>query len=178
MLLVQAQAYRAQYGFCSIHLLPANLYGPGDDFDPRRSHVIPALIRKCMDAVEAGASEIEVWGSGAASREFLYVGDCARAVVDATERYHGAEPVNIGTGCEVTIRELAETIARHTGFRGTIRWDPSQPDGQPRRCLDVTRAWTEFGFRATVGFEEGLARTIQWYRARSARASSRAAAGS
>jgi GDP-L-fucose synthase len=163
MLLVQAQAYRAQYGFNTIYLLPVNLYGPRDTFDPRRSHVIPALIKKCVDALEQGAAQIEVWGSGEASREFLYVEDCARAIVLATEHYDGSEPVNIGSGREITIRELVRLIADLTGFRGEIVWDPTKPDGQPRRCLDVSRAQREFGFRATTDFEEGLSRTVQWY---------------
>ncbi len=164
MLLVQSQAYRQQYGFDSIYLLPVNLYGPRDNFDPASSHVIPALIKKCMDAVDDGAAEIEVWGSGMASREFLYVDDCAEAIVLATERYEGAEPVNLGAGREITIRELIETIAGLTGFRGTIHWDTSKPDGQPRRCLDVSRAAEAFGFRAQTSFESGLRRTIDWYR--------------
>lgn len=163
MLLVQAQAYRAQYGFNAIYLLPVNLYGPRDSFDPKRSHVIPALIKKCVDALECGASRIEAWGTGNASREFLYVADCARAIVLATERYDGSEPVNIGSGQEITIRDLAARIAGLTGFRGEIVWDPSKPDGQPRRCLDVSRAEREFGFRATTHFDEGLRRTIAWY---------------
>ncbi len=163
MLLVQAQAYRQQYGFNAIYLLPVNLYGPRDTFDPARSHVIPALIKKCVDAIEAGAPRLEVWGTGAASREFLFVEDCARAIVLAAARYDGADPVNLGAGREITIRDLAKLIARLTGFKGEIVWDPSKPDGQPRRCLDVSRAAREFGFRAEVDFEEGLRRTIDWY---------------
>jgi GDP-L-fucose synthase len=163
MLLVQAQAYRQQYGFNAIYLLPVNLYGPRDTFDPARSHVIPALIKKCVDAIENGASWIEVWGTGSASREFLYVEDCARAIVLAMRHYNGAEPVNLGVGREITIRDLITLIARLTGFRGKIIWDPSKPDGQPRRCLDVSRAEREFYFKATTDFDEGLQRTIQWY---------------
>jgi GDP-L-fucose synthase len=176
MLLVQAQAYREQYGFNAIYLLPVNLYGPGDSFDPSRSHVIPALIKKCVDAVEAGAPQIEVWGTGSASREFLYVEDCARSIVLATAHYDGAEPVNLGAGREISIRELVGLIARLTGFKGEIAWDPSKPDGQPRRCLDVSRAAREFGFTASVDFEEGLRRTIDWYLEVRARSASSAAA--
>jgi GDP-L-fucose synthase len=164
MLLVQAQAYRQQYGFNAIYLLPVNLYGPRDSFDPSRSHVIPALIKKCLDAVASRASRIEVWGTGAASREFLYVEDCARAVVLATKRYDKPEPVNLGAGREIKIRELVTLIARLTGFKGEIAWDSSKPDGQPRRCLEVTRAEREFGFSASTDFETGLKRTIEWYR--------------
>jgi GDP-L-fucose synthase len=165
MLLVQAQAYREQYGFNAIYLLPVNLYGPRDSFDPSKSHVIPALIKKCMDAVAARASRIEVWGTGAASREFLFVEDCARAIVLATENYDKPDPVNLGAGREITIRELVTLIAKLTGFKGEIAWDASKPDGQPRRCLDVSRAEREFNFRATTDFETGLKRTIEWYRA-------------
>ena len=165
MLLVQAQAYRQQYGFNAIYLLPVNLYGPRDSFDPAKSHVIPALIKKCVDAIDQGAQQIEVWGSGAATREFLYVADCAEAIVLAAERFDGREPVNVGAGREIRIRELAERIADLTGFRGTIVWDASKPDGQPRRCLDVSRAEKEFGFRATTDFVAGLRETIRWYRA-------------
>ena len=163
MLLVQAQAYRQQYGFNAIYLLPVNLYGPRDTFDPARSHVIPALIKKCVDAIECGAPRIEVWGTGSASREFLYVEDCARAIVLAASHYNGEEPVNLGAGREITIRDLAGLIARLTGFKGQIVWDPTKPDGQPRRCLDVSRAEREFNFRAATDFEEGLRRTVQWY---------------
>jgi GDP-L-fucose synthase len=163
MLLVQAQAYRHQYGFNAIYLLPVNLYGPGDSLDPANSHVIPALIKKCVDATEDGAESIEVWGTGRASREFLYVADCARAIVLATERYNKQDPVNIGVGSEITIRDLTALIAELTGFKGAIVWDPTKPDGQPRRCLDVSRAEREFGFRATTDFVEGLRRTIEWY---------------
>lgn len=163
MLLVQAQAYREQYGFNAIYLLPVNLYGPGDTFDPARSHVIPAIIKKCADAVETGAPRIDVWGTGSASREFLYVEDCARAIVLAASSYDRPEPVNLGAGREITIRDLVALIARLTGFKGEVVWDPSKPDGQPRRCLDVSRAAREFGFTASVDFEEGLRRTIDWY---------------
>jgi GDP-L-fucose synthase len=164
MLLVQAQAYRQQYGFNAVYLLPVNLYGPRDAFDPARSHVIPALIKKCVDAVENGARVIEVWGTGSASREFLYVGDCARAILLAAQQYNKADPVNIGSGREITIRELASLIADLTGFKGEISWDSSKPDGQPRRCLDVSRAKSEFGFHAKTEFVEGLRTTIDWYR--------------
>ena len=164
MLLVQAQAYRQQYGFASIFLLPVNLYGPRDSFDPAKSHVIPALIKKCVDAVDSGSSRIEVWGTGAASREFLYVEDCARAIVLAAEKYDGAEPVNIGAGHEITIRELVSLVAELSGFRGDIVWDRTKPDGQPRRFLDVSRAEREFGFRATTDFVTGLRKTIEHYR--------------
>lgn len=164
MLLVQAQAYRQQYGFHSIYLLPANLYGPGDSFDPASSHVIPALIGKCLDAQRAGAREIVVWGDGSPTREFLFVEDAARGIVLATERYDGPEPVNLGSGIEISIRALVELIAKHTGFSGRITWDVSKPKGQPRRYLDTSRAEREFGFRATTPFEEGLRRTIEWYR--------------
>jgi GDP-L-fucose synthase len=163
MLLVQAQAYRQQYGFRSIYLLPVNLYGPRDNFDPDSSHVIPALIRKCRAAVARGDGAVEVWGTGRASREFLYVEDCAEAVVLAAERYEGAEPVNVGSGEEITIADLARLIARLTGFGGAIRWDASKPDGQPRRRLDVSRAERELGFRAHTSLEEGLRRTVEWF---------------
>ena len=165
MLLVQGQAYRQEYGFNAIHLLPVNLYGPHDNFDPRTSHVIPALIRKCVDAVEAGAPEVVCWGTGNATREFLFVEDCARAIVLATERYDDPEPVNIGAGFEIGIRDLAELIAEQTGFRGRLVFDRSKPDGQPRRMLDVSRAEKRFGFKATTDFRAGLRRTIDWYRA-------------
>jgi GDP-L-fucose synthase len=164
MLLVQAQAYRQQYGFNAIYLLPVNLYGPRDSFDPARSHVIPALIKKCVEAVEYGARTIEVWGSGSASREFLYVSDCARAIVLAAQHYNKADPVNLGSGREITIRDLTTLIAELTGFKGEIAWDSSKPDGQPRRCLDVSRAECEFGFRARTDFVDGLRTTINWYR--------------
>jgi len=163
MLLVQLQAYRQQYGFNGIYLLPVNLYGPGDNFKPESSHVIPALIKKCVDAVRDGEKQIVIWGTGSASREFLYVEDAAEGIVLAGETYDGYAPVNLGTGMEITIRELVEIIAELTGFDGQIQWDTTKPDGQPRRCLDVTRAEKEFGFKAKVGFREGLRRTINWY---------------
>lgn len=163
MLLVQAQAYRQQYGFNAIYLIPVNLYGPGDNFDPRSSHVIPALIKKCVDARDRGDDHIEVWGTGAASREFLYVDDAAEGIVLAAERYDLEEPVNLGVGNEITIRDLVTLIARLTGFLGEIRWDTSKPDGQPRRALDTSRARAAFGFVAKTSFEEGLRRTIEWY---------------
>lgn len=166
MLLVQSQAYRRQYGFNSIFLLPVNLYGPGDNFDPASSHVIPALIKKCVDAVKTGAGTIECWGTGQVSREFLYVGDAAEAILLATERYNDSDPVNLGAGREIKIKDLAELIARLTGFSGEIRWDPSKPDGQPRRCLDVSKARSRFGFEARTPFEEGLRQTIDWYKNR------------
>jgi GDP-L-fucose synthase len=168
MLLVQAQAYRQQYRFNAIFLLPVNLYGPGDNFDPRSSHVIPALILKCLEAAERGESEIVCWGDGSATREFLYVEDCAEAIVRATERYDKPDPVNIGAGVEISIKSLVGLIARHTGFTGRIAWDTTKPNGQPRRCLDVSRAEREFGFRARTTFEDGLVRTIEWYRAKRA----------
>jgi GDP-L-fucose synthase len=164
VLLVQSQAYRAQYGMNAIHLLPVNLYGPHDNFNPASSHVIPALIRKSVEAVESAASEIVCWGTGSATREFLYVGDCAEAIVLATEQYDRPEPVNIGAGFEISIRDLAELIAKMTGFTGRLVFDRTKPDGQPRRSLDVTRARNAFGFSASTDFEEGLRRTIQWYR--------------
>jgi GDP-L-fucose synthase len=163
MLLVQSQAYRDQYGFNAIYLIPVNLYGPGDNFDPASSHVIPALIKKCIDAREAGDPAIECWGTGSASREFLYVDDAAEGIVLAAERYDGREPVNLGVGREITIRDLVELIVRLTGFKGEVRWDPSKPDGQPRRALDTSRARDGFGFTAGASFEEGLRRTIEWY---------------
>ena len=163
MLLVQGQAYRAQYGFNVIHLIPVNLYGPGDNFDPASSHVIPALIKKCVDARDGGDDHIEVWGTGSASREFLYVDDAADGIVLAAERYDGAEPVNLGVGNEITIRELVELIARLTAFDGEILWDASKPDGQPRRALDTERARNLFGFEAHTTFASGLRRTIAWY---------------
>jgi GDP-L-fucose synthase len=168
MLLVQSQAYRQQYGFNSVFLLPVNLYGPGDSFDPASSHVIPALIRKCVEAVDEGKPSIEVWGSGSASREFLYVADCAEAIVSAAERLESSEPVNVGSGVEIRIRDLVEMIARLIGFAGEIRWDASKPDGQPRRRLDVSRAKELFGFEAKTPFETGLRATIDWYRNRRA----------
>jgi GDP-L-fucose synthase len=164
MLLVQAQAYRQQYGFNAIYLLPVNLYGPRDSFDPASSHVIPALIRKCIEAVESGTPRIDVWGSGSASREFLYVADCARAISLAAQHFDGAEPVNVGVGREIAIRDLVSLIAELTGFSGDLDWDTSQPDGQPRRCLDVSRAAAHFGFRASTDLVDGLRQTIDWYR--------------
>ena len=163
MLLVQSQSYRDEYGFNSIFLLPVNLYGPGDNFDPESSHVIPALIRKCVEAKESGAGHIVCWGTGKVSREFLYAGDAAEGILLATEHYNSSEAVNIGAGFEITIKDLAEKIARLTGFTGKIRWDSSQPDGQPRRCLDVSRAKEYFGFEARMSFDEGLKATIDWY---------------
>jgi len=163
MLLVQSQSYRDEYGFNSIFLLPVNLYGPGDNFDPESSHVIPALIRKCAEARESGAGHIVCWGTGKVSREFLYAGDAAEGIMLAAEHYNSSEPVNIGAGFEITIKDLAEKIARLTGFTGEIRWDSSQPDGQPRRCLDVSRAKEYFGFEAKMSFDEGLKATIDWY---------------
>ncbi len=165
MMLVQSQAYRQQYGFNSIFLLPVNLYGPGDNFDPRSSHVIPALIKKCVDAKIRGENEIIVWGSGQATREFFYVEDAAEAIVLATERYNKSEPVNIGAGFEISIRDLVELIAELTGFKGSITWDATQPDGQPRRMLDTTKAFQEIGFRAATNFRDGLRETISWYEA-------------
>ena len=165
MLLVQLQAYREQYGMDGVFLLPVNLYGPRDNFDPYSSHVIPAIIRKCVDAKRSGAESITLWGTGSASREFLYVADAAEAIVLATERYDAPEPVNVGAGFEITIRDLAEKIARLTGFAGALAWDPTQPDGQPRRKLDTSRAKERFGFEATTGFDEGLRATIDWYEA-------------
>ncbi len=169
MLLVQAQAYRQQYGLNTIYLLPVNLYGPGDSFDPERSHVIPALIKKCFDAIHSGADRIDVWGTGAASREFLYVEDCARAIVLATRNYEKPEPINLGTGREISIRKLVELIGELCGFRGEIRWDSNKPDGQPRRCLDISKAEGEFGFRSQTDFREGLLKAIDWYRERCAK---------
>lgn len=174
MLLVQGQAYRQEYGFNSIYLLPVNLYGPGDNFDPESSHVIPALIKKCVEAVESGAKEIEVWGDGSASREFLYVDDAAEGIVLASERFDGPEPVNLGAGREISIKKLVGTIAGLCGFKGRLVWDSSKPNGQPRRCLDVSRAERLFGFRATTEFVDGLRQTIAWYR--STRSSQGAAA--
>ena len=164
MMLVQAQAYRAQYGFNAIYLLPVNLYGPGDNFDPASSHVIPALIKKVYDAKKENRDYIDVWGTGKASREFLYVEDAAEGIALATERYDGSEPVNLGAGKEITIKDLIETICRIMDFKGELRWDVSKPDGQPRRMLDTSRAEREFGFKAKTSFEEGLRKTIEWYR--------------
>ena len=163
MLLVQSQAYRDEYGFNSIFVLPVNLYGPKDNFDPASSHVIPALIKKCIDAIDSGTDYIECWGTGSASREFVYVEDAAEGILLATEHYSSPEPVNIGSGFEIKIKDLVEKIAKVTDFGGEIRWDSSKPNGQPRRCLDVTRAKKEFGFEAKTGFDEGLKATVEWY---------------
>ncbi|HEY7817853.1 MAG TPA: GDP-L-fucose synthase [Vicinamibacteria bacterium] len=164
MLLVQGQAYRAQYGFNAIHLLPVNLYGPGDNFDPASSHVIPALMRKCQDAIDTGASEILCWGDGSPTREFLFVEDCAEALVAATRLYDRSEPVNVGAGFEISIHDLALLVAELMGFQGQIRWDRTKPNGQPRRCLDVSRAKEAFGFEAKTDFRSGLEKTIRWFR--------------
>lgn len=164
-LLVQGQAYRQQYGLNAIYLLPVNLYGPRDHFDPKISHVIPALIKKFEDAKEAKAPFVEVWGTGKASREFLFVEDAARGIVDATEKYDGADPVNLGAGFEITMGDLAQLLKMLSGFEGELRFDPTKPDGQPRRCLDTSRAESLFGFKARVSFEDGLRKTIEWYRA-------------
>ena len=164
MLLVQSQAYRQQYGYNSIFLLPVNLYGPGDNFDPRSSHVIPALIRKCVDAVEGGDQRIEVWGDGTPTREFLYVDDAAEGILLAAERYDSSDPVNLGSGHEISITDLVHQIAKEVGFTGQIVFDPSKPNGQPRRQLDVRRAAERFGFRARTPFDQGLKKTVDWYR--------------
>lgn len=164
MLLVRAQAYRAQYGFNSIYLLPVNLYGPGDNFDPRSSHVIPALIKKIFDALDTDEDEIVVWGSGRATREFLYVVDAAEGILLAAERYNKPDPVNLGAGFEISIEDLVQLVVEHAGFDGRIVWDTSKPDGQPRRCLDTTKAEREFGFKAKTDFRKGLKSTIEWYR--------------
>ncbi|MHC4132439.1 MAG: GDP-L-fucose synthase family protein, partial [Planctomycetota bacterium] len=156
MLLVQSQAYRSEYGFNSIYLLPVNLYGPGDNFDPESSHVIPALIKKCVDAIESGEDYITCWGTGEVSREFIYAADAAEGILLATEHYNGPEPVNIGAGFEITIKDLAEKVVELTGFKGEIQWDSSKPDGQPRRCLDTSRAKEVFDFEARTPFNEGL----------------------
>jgi GDP-L-fucose synthase len=163
MLLVQSQAYREQYGYNSIFLLPVNLYGPGDNFDPDRSHVIPALIKKCVDTIQRGDRTIEVWGDGSPTREFLYVDDAAEGILLAAERYNDSLPVNLGSGYEISIKELVETIVQLTGFRGEIIWDVTKPNGQPRRKLDTSRAEAAFGFRASTDFPTGLARTVEWY---------------
>jgi len=163
-LLVMLQSYRQQYGLNGIYLLPVNLYGPGDNFDLQTSHVVPALIRKFVEASDRGDKQVTCWGTGSASREFFYVDDAARGITLAAQRYEGGEPVNLGAGFEITIKDLAEKIRELVGFEGEIVWDPSKPDGQPRRCLDVTRAKELFGFEAQVGFDEGLRRTIEWYR--------------
>ena len=164
MLLVQSQSYRQEYGFNSIFLLPVNLYGPGDNFNPASSHVIPALIKKCVDAIDDGDDYIECWGTGKASREFVYAADAAEGILLATEFYNGDEPVNIGSGFEITIKELVEKIVKLTGFKGRVKWDESKPDGQPKRRLDVSKAKKYFGFEAKTSFDEGLKATIDWYR--------------
>lgn len=169
MSLVQAQAYRRQYGFNAIYLLPVNLYGPGDNFDPESSHVIPALIKKCVDALEMGKNEIVAWGSGKPTREYLYVADCAKGIILATEKYNKPEPVNLGSSFEIAIKDLANLIARLTEYKGRINWDSTKPDGQPRRLFDSSRAKREFGFQADTDFEEGLIKTIEWYRAQRAK---------
>ncbi|MEW6006688.1 MAG: NAD-dependent epimerase/dehydratase family protein, partial [bacterium] len=163
MMLVQSQAYRKQYGFNSIFLLPVNLYGEGDNFSPKSSHVIPALIKKCIDAIENKGNEIVVWGTGNPTREFLYVEDCANGILLACEHYNKSEPVNMGSGMEISIKDLVALIAKLTGFKGEIIWDKTKPDGQPKRRLDTTKAEQEFGFKAEMDFEEGLKRTIEWY---------------
>jgi GDP-L-fucose synthase len=161
--MVMCQSYRQQYGLDAIYLLPVNLYGPGDNFDLHSSHVIPALIRKCVEARQRGDKKIDAWGTGSASREFLYVDDCARGLVTAMEQYESPEPVNLGSGREITIKALTELIARLSRFEGKIVWDPTKPDGQPRRCLDVTRAKETMGFVAETTLEDGLAKTIKWF---------------
>lgn len=166
MLLVQSQAYRQQYEFNSIFLLPVNLYGPWDNFDPESSHVVAATIKKCVDAVEEGKEEITVWGTGKATREFLYVEDAAEAIVLAAEKYNKSEPVNIGSGSETSIKDLVNLVAELTGFKGKIVWNPSKPDGQPRRCLDTSKAEREFGFKAKSSLEDGLRKTIKWHRSK------------
>jgi GDP-L-fucose synthase len=162
MLLVQSQAYRQQYGFNAIYLLPVNLYGPGDNFDPNTSHVIPALIKKSIEA-KKNNSVMEVWGTGTASREFLYVEDAAKAIVAATLKYNKAEPINIGSGTEITIKNLVNAINKIVGYKGKVSWDSTKPDGQPRRCLDTSKAFKEFGFKAKTEFNQGLKKTIEWY---------------
>ncbi|NQT30040.1 MAG: GDP-L-fucose synthase [Candidatus Saganbacteria bacterium] len=163
MLLVQSQAYRAQYGFNSIFLLPVNLYGPRDNFNPQSSHVIPALIKKCVEAKRKGDKKIVAWGTGKSSREFLYVEDAAEGILLAAEKYNKSEPVNLGAGFEIKIKELANLIVKTTGYKGEISWDTSKPDGQPRRCLDTNKAKKEFGFTSKTNFEEGLKKTVKWY---------------
>lgn len=165
MLLVQSQAYRKQYDFNSIFLMPVNLYGPGDNFDPASSHVIPALILKCFEAIEKNDKEIVVWGTGTPTREFLYVEDAARGIVLAAEKYNKSDPVNLGAGFEISIKELVDTIVKLTGFTGTIKWDASKPDGQPRRLLDTSKAEKEFDFKAKTSFADGLKKTVEWYKA-------------
>jgi GDP-L-fucose synthase len=163
MLLVQAQAYRQQYGYNAIYLLPVNLYGPGDNFNPESAHVIPDMIRKCVAARDSGQKTIELWGDGSPTREFLYVDDAAEGIVLASELYNSSEPVNLGSGNEISIKNLAELIASKTGYQGQLTWDTTKPNGQPRRCLDTSRAWEGFGFKAKITFDEGLKRTIDWY---------------
>ncbi len=165
MMLVQSQGYRDQYEFNSIHLMPVNLYGPKDDFDPKNSHVVPALIKKMIEAKEKQIPHVEIWGTGKASREFLYVEDCAEAIILATEKYNGRDPINLGSGLEISVRDLVMKIKDLTGFKGEIKWDTSKPDGQPRRCLDVSKAEKEFGFRSRTTLEDGLKKTIEWYMA-------------
>jgi GDP-L-fucose synthase len=169
MLLVQSQAYRQQYGFNSIFLLPVNLYGPGDNFDPERSHVIPALIKKCLDAQRRGEREIVVWGDGSPTREFLYVEDAAEGIRLAAERYNKSDPVNLGSAFEISIQDLVHAVAEATGFKGKTVWDTTKPNGQPRRKLDTSRAEREFGFHSKTTFAEGLKRTVEWYQAMQAR---------
>jgi GDP-L-fucose synthase len=164
MLLVQSQAYRQQYGFNSIFLMPVNLYGPGDNFDPKSSHIIPALLKKCIDAKENNEDHITVWGTGKASREFLYVEDAAEGIISATEKYNKPYPINLGAGMERKIKDLVELIVEITGFEGVIKWDKSKPDGQPRRMLDTSRAEKEFGYKAKTEFRNGLKNTFEWYR--------------
>lgn len=171
MLLVQAQSYRQQYGYNALFLLPVNLYGPGDNFNPMSSHVIPALIRKCIEAQEAGDKKIVVWGDGSPTREFLYVKDAAEGILLAAEKYNDSEPVNLGAGFEISIKDLVEMIAKRTGFTGELVWDTTKPNGQPRRKLDTTRAFERFGFKAQMYFEEGLDQTIKWFRENRARIS-------
>jgi GDP-L-fucose synthase len=163
MLLVQGQAYRQQYGLNVVHLVIVNLYGPRDNFDPFTSHVVPALVRKCVEAKRHGNDSIPVWGTGTASREFLYVDDCAEAIVKAMEKYDGADPINIGNGSEITTRDLVDVIKKATGFEGDIVWDTTKPDGQPRRCLDVSKALSAFDFAASTSLEEGIRKTVDWY---------------
>jgi len=164
MMLVQSQGYREEYGYNSIFLLPVNQYGPGDNFDPASSHVIPALIKKCVDAVKSGADSIEVWGDGSPTREFLYVEDTVEAIILAAEKYNKSDPVNLGSSFEISIKDLVELIAKETGFKGKIKWDTSKPNGQPRRKLDTSRAKKEFGFVSTTTFRDGLRKTIDWYK--------------
>jgi GDP-L-fucose synthase len=164
MLLVQAQAYRQQYGFNAIYLLPVNLYGPRDNFNPASSHVVPALIRKAVEAQEEGQKEMVVWGDGSPTREFLYVEDAADGIVSAAEKYNGSEPVNLGSGYEISIKDLSEMVCRMTGFQGKLIWDTTKPNGQPRRGLDVSRAKEYFGWSAQVPFDEGMRRTIDWFK--------------